>query len=187
MRRREFISLIGGAAAWPLAVRAQQGGPPVRRVGMLMTVMESDPATQNFITLFQRRLAELGWVEDGNVRFNRRWAAGNPERIRANVTEIVGLRPDVIVAQNTPMVAALHKETDSIPIVFVQVSDPVGDGFVETLARPGGSDGFHQHNVHARRQVARAVAGGRARHLARRISLEPCGIPGPRCLFSGPI
>jgi len=139
MRRREFISLIGGAAAWPLAVRAQQGGPPVRRVGMLMTVMESDPATQNFITLFQRRLAELGWVEDGNVRFNRRWAAGNPERIRANVTEIVGLRPDVIVAQNTPMVAALHKETDSIPIVFVQVSDPVGDGFVETLARPGGN------------------------------------------------
>jgi putative ABC transport system substrate-binding protein len=106
---------------------------------MLMTVMESDPSTQGWITLFQRRLAELGWVEDRNVRFNRRWAAGNPERIRANVTEIVGLRPDVIVAQNTPMVAGLHKETDSIPIVFVQVSDPVGDGFVETLARPGGN------------------------------------------------
>jgi putative ABC transport system substrate-binding protein len=106
---------------------------------MLMTVMESDPATQGFITLFQRRLAELGWVEDRNVRFNRRWAAGSPERIRANVIEIVGLRPDVIVAQNTPMVATLHKETDSIPIVFVQVSDPIGDGFVETLARPGGN------------------------------------------------
>jgi putative ABC transport system substrate-binding protein len=106
---------------------------------MLMTVMESDPATQGFITLFQRRLAELGWVEDRNVRFNRRWAAGSPERIRANVIEIVGLRPDVIVAQNTPMVAILHKETDRIPIVFVQVSDPIGDGFVETLARPGGN------------------------------------------------
>jgi putative ABC transport system substrate-binding protein len=106
---------------------------------MLMTVMESDPATQGWITLFQRRLAELGWVEDRNVRFNRRWAAGNSERIRANVAEIIGLRPDIIVAQNTPMVAALHKETDSIPIVFVQVSDPVGDGFVETLARPGGN------------------------------------------------
>jgi putative ABC transport system substrate-binding protein len=139
MRRRDFIKgIVGSGTFWPCAARAQ-GGPPVRRIGMLMTVMESDPATQGWINSFQRRLAELGWIEDGNVRFNRRWAAGNPERIRANVAEIIGLRPDVIVAQNTPMVAALHKETDSIPIVFVQVSDPVGDGFVETLARPGGN------------------------------------------------
>jgi putative ABC transport system substrate-binding protein len=136
MRRREFIALLGGATvAWPLAARAQQ----VRRVGVLMTVQESDPATQGFLAGFQRRLGELGWVEDRTVRFNRRWAIGDPERMRANIAEIVGLHPNVILAQNTPMVAALRKQTTTIPIVFVQVSDPVGDGFVETLARPGGN------------------------------------------------
>src|SRR5690349_872435 len=112
MKRRDFIVLVSGAVISPLVARAQQSGP-VRRVGMLMTVQESDPNTQGWIALFQRRLAELGWVEDQNVRFNRRWAAGSPERIRANVAEIVGLRPDVIFAQNTPMAAELHKATDA--------------------------------------------------------------------------
>jgi putative ABC transport system substrate-binding protein len=139
VRRREFITLLGGAtAAWPLAARAQDGGR-VRRIGILLTVNESDPATQRWLARFQRRLRELGWTDDRNVRFERRWAGGDPERMRANIAEIVKLAPDVILAQNTPMVAALHKQTDSIPIVFVQVSDPVGDGFVETLARPGGN------------------------------------------------
>src|SRR5437879_3644479 len=100
--RREFIAGLSGAAAWPMVARGQQT-ERMRRVGMLMTVQESDPGTQGYITIFQRRLAELGWAEDRDVRFNRRWAAGNPERIRANAAEIVGLRPDVIVAQNTPM------------------------------------------------------------------------------------
>src|ERR1700752_917759 len=132
IRRRDFVTLLGGAAAaWPLRARGQRG--PVRRVGMLMTREESDPDTQQYIALFQRRLAELGWIEDQNVRFNRRWSAGNLDRMRAHVSEIVGLRPDVILAQNTPMVAALQTTTDSIPIVFVQVSDPVGDGFVASL------------------------------------------------------
>ncbi len=139
MLRREFITLLGGAAvAWPVAARAQQRGP-VRRVGVLMTREESDPVYQEQLALFQRRLAELGWIEDQNVRFNRRWSAGNLDRMRAHVAEIVGLRPDVILAQNTPMVAALQTATDSIPIVFVQVSDPIGDGFVASLARPGGN------------------------------------------------
>jgi ABC-type uncharacterized transport system substrate-binding protein len=138
LKRREFISLIGGAAAWPLAARAQDGGR-LRRIGILLTVNESDPATQGWLARFQRRLRELGWTDDRNVRFERRWAGGDPERMRANIAEIVKLAPDVILAQNTPMVAALRKQTDSIPIVFVQVSDPVGDGFVETLARPGGN------------------------------------------------
>jgi putative ABC transport system substrate-binding protein len=134
--RRHFITLLGGAAAvWPLAARAQQP----RRIGILLTGQESDPATQGWIAVFQRRLGELGWIEGRNVRFERRWAGGNPERIRADVAEIVGLGPDVILAQNTPMVAALRKQTTTIPIVFVQVSDPVGDGFVESLARPGGN------------------------------------------------
>src|SRR4029077_5056476 len=86
-----------------------------------------------------RRLAELGWSEDRNIRLDRRWAGGDPARMSANIAEIVALAPDVILAQNTPMVAALIKRTERIPIVFVQVSDPVGDGFVESLARPGGN------------------------------------------------
>jgi putative ABC transport system substrate-binding protein len=135
MRRREFITLLGGAAAWPLAARAQQ----LRRIGILMTVQEGDPATQVWLAGFKRRLSELGWTEDINVRFLRRWAGGDPERIRANVAEIIDLGPDVILAQNTPMVAALRRQTKSVPIVFVQVSDPVGDGFVEALPRPGGN------------------------------------------------
>jgi putative ABC transport system substrate-binding protein len=136
IKRREFITLLGGAAVtWPLAVRAQQP----RQIGMLLTVQESDPATQDSIAVFQRRLRELGWVEDRTIRFERRYAGGDPQRMSANIAEIVGLRPDVILAQNTPMVAALRRQTDSIPIVFVQVSDPVGAGFVETLPRPGGN------------------------------------------------
>jgi putative ABC transport system substrate-binding protein len=135
MRRRNFLSVLGGAVALPLAARAQQS----RQIGMLLTVQEGDPATQDWIGVFQRRLRELGWVEDRTIRFERRYAEGDPQRMSANIAEIVGLRPDVILAQNTPMVAALRRQTDSIPIVFVQVSDPVGDGFVESLAHPGGN------------------------------------------------
>ncbi len=135
MRRREFLGVLGGSAMWPFTAHAQQ----LRRVGMLMTVQESDPTSQGWLATFQRRLAEFGWTEDQTVRFNRRWAAGDPDRMRAHISEIVGLKPDVILAQNTPMVAALRQQTSTIPIVFVQVSDPVGDGFVGSLARPGGN------------------------------------------------
>src|SRR5262245_49534309 len=138
LRRRELITLLGGAAAWPLAARAQQG-ERMRRVGILLTVQESDASTQSSLNAAQRRLAELGWMEDRNVRFDRRWAGGDAQRMRANVAEIVALAPDVILAQFTPMVAALRKQTESIPIVFVAVSDPVGEGFVNSLARPGGN------------------------------------------------
>jgi putative tryptophan/tyrosine transport system substrate-binding protein len=139
MRRREFIMLLGGAAVIsPLPAHAQQR-ERTRRIGVLLTGEESDPATQGWFAVFQRRLSELGWTDERNVRFERRWASGDPQRMRANVAEIVGLAPDVILAQNTPMVAALRKQTDNIPIVFVQVSDPVGDGFVESLAHPGGN------------------------------------------------
>jgi len=135
MRRRAFIKLMGSVGAWPFTAHAEQ----LRRVGMLMTVQESDPTSQGWLATFQRRLAEFGWTEDQTVRFNRRWAAGDPDRMRAQVSEIVGLKPDVILAQNTPMVAALREQTNTIPIVFVQVSDPVGEGFVGSLARPGGN------------------------------------------------
>jgi putative ABC transport system substrate-binding protein len=136
MKRREFITLFGGAAAaLPLGSRAEC--EPVRRIGILLTAQESDPATQGWLAALQQRLKELGWTDGHNASFERRWAGADSEHMRANIVEIVGLAPDVILAQNTPMVAALRMQTNSIPIVFVQVSDPVGDGFVETLARPG--------------------------------------------------
>jgi putative ABC transport system substrate-binding protein len=138
MIRREFITLLGGAAAWPLAARAQQG-ERMRRIGILLTVQDSDPATQGWLAAFERRLNELGWIDDRNVRFERRFAGGEPARLRTNIAEMVRLAPDVILAQNTPMVATLRQQTDTIPIVFVQVSDPVGEGFVQALARPGGN------------------------------------------------
>jgi putative tryptophan/tyrosine transport system substrate-binding protein len=139
MRRRAFISLLGGAAAaWPLAASAQQP-ERMRRIGVLLNTQENDPATQGWLDGFQQRLRQIGWVEDRTIRFERRYAGGDPQRRFANIAEIVGLRPDVILAQNTPMVAALRRQTDNIPIVFVQVSDPVGDGFVESLAHPGGN------------------------------------------------
>jgi putative ABC transport system substrate-binding protein len=138
MRRRNFITLLGGAAAWPLAARAQQP-ERIRLVAIMVTAQENDQATQPRVAGFQRRLAELGWAEGRNIRFERRFTGGSTESIRANVTAMVSLRPDLILAQNTPMVAALHAQTDNIPIVFVQVSDPVGAGFVKALARPGGN------------------------------------------------
>src|SRR5204862_18781 len=128
MRRREFLGVLGGAAAgWtlpaltPSVARAQAA----RRIGFLLTVAESDPATLGWIKEFQRRLSELGWNEPRNISFIPRWAAGDPDRIRANIAEIAKLAPAVIVAQNTPMVAELRKQVTSIPVVFVQVSDPV--------------------------------------------------------------
>jgi putative ABC transport system substrate-binding protein len=135
MRRREFIAILGGATASPLfapfASRAQQ----VRRVGILVVQAERDAQVQSNVAMFQRRLAELGWVENRNTRFEHRYADGDPERMRTNTAEIIRLKPDVILAQNTPMVAVLRQQTTTIPIVFVSVSDPVGDGFVENLAR----------------------------------------------------
>jgi putative ABC transport system substrate-binding protein len=110
-----------------------------QRIGISLTVRETDAATRGWLVAFQHRLQELGWAADRNVTYETRWAGGDRERMRANIAEILRLAPDIILAQNTPMVAALRKQTTTIPIVFVQVSDPVGDGFVESLARPGGN------------------------------------------------
>lgn len=131
MRRREFLGVLGAAAAWP--AHAQQ----IRRVGIVLTAAESDAATQSFIATFQRRIQDLGWSEDRNIRFDKRYAAGNRNRLRENIAEILRLSPDVVLAQNTPTVADLQHQTKTVPIVFVMVSDPVGDGFVDNLAKPG--------------------------------------------------
>jgi ABC-type uncharacterized transport system substrate-binding protein len=136
MRRREFITVLGGAAAWPLAARAQQPGQ-VRRVGVLMALAQNDPEAQLRVQAFETGLRELGWVEGRNLSLDRRWVP-EASRLRAQATELIGLAPDLILAVTTPVVAGLLPMSRTLPIVFVQVTDPVGSGFVPNLARPGG-------------------------------------------------
>jgi putative ABC transport system substrate-binding protein len=139
MRRRDFIALLGGAAvALPLATRAQQG-EHMRRVGVLLSIAETDPDAQRRIQAFRQGLEELGWTEGRNVRVEYRFGAADSARIATQVAELVALKPDVIVGNSTPVVSALRQATHSIPVVFVQIIDPVGSGLVETLARPGGN------------------------------------------------
>ena len=139
MNRREFIMLLGGAAAaWPLAARAQQGGR-MRRVGVLQNLASDDPAEQARLMAFGQGLQELGWTIGQNVRIENRWSAGDPERIRRNTEEMVALAPDVILASGNAGVAPLLQATRTVPVVFVIVPDPVGAGFVDSLARPGGN------------------------------------------------
>jgi putative ABC transport system substrate-binding protein len=139
MRRREFISLLGGSvAAWSGAARAQQG-TRARRVGVLMGLAESDSDAQPRVTAFLRQLQELGWTDGGNVRIDYRWTAGDVERARAAAKDLVGLEPDVILGHTTSSVVALRQETRTIPIVFTIVSEPVANRFVESLAHPGGN------------------------------------------------
>jgi ABC-type uncharacterized transport system substrate-binding protein len=139
VNRREFITLIGGAAAaWPLAVRAQQG-ERMRRVGVLMGFAADDPVAQRRLLAFAQALAQSGWTDGRNVRMDIRWGASDLERIRKYAAELAALAPDVILARGAGAVGALLQATRAVPIVFVQVAEPVGAGFVETLARPGGN------------------------------------------------
>jgi putative tryptophan/tyrosine transport system substrate-binding protein len=139
MRRREFIALLGGAAAWPVVARAQRTGGGMRRVGVLMNVVESDPQGQARLAVFVQRLRELGWTEGRNVRFDFRGGAGDSERYRQYATELLALSPDVIFTNASATVAGLQQVTRTVPIVFATVIDPVGAGLVESLARPGGN------------------------------------------------
>jgi len=135
--RREFIILLGGAAvAWSRATMAQQ---TTRRIGVLMAIAESDAEGQARLQSFRTRMRELGWTDGDNIRLDYRWAAGVADRFRTAAAELVGLKPDVILAETTPAVAALQRETQTIPIVFVRINDPIGSGFVQSLARPGGN------------------------------------------------
>ena len=138
MRRREFISLIGGAAGWPLVARAQQP-ERMRRIGVLMSVEESDPEGKTQLSRFTQGLAESGWADGRNLRMEVRWGGGDVNRTQTFAKELVALQPDVILAQGTPGTAALQRETHTIPVVFVIVADPVGPGFVAGLSRPGGN------------------------------------------------
>jgi putative ABC transport system substrate-binding protein len=144
VRRREFITLLGGAAAafsvscsisWPLAARAQQP----RRIGVLTPFTELDAEGRSRVSAFREAFREAGWLEGRNIQIDYRWAGGDPDRIRAYAAEIVGRAPEAILCNSTPILAALRKETQTIPIVFIGVSDPVGVGFVASMARPGGN------------------------------------------------
>ena len=137
MRRREFLGVLGGAAAaWPFAARAQQG-ERVRRIGILTNNAASDPEAQNRLISFAQGMAQLGWTVGQNVRIESRWGAGNSDNIRKHAAELAAFAPDVILAASTPVMAALQQVTRTVPIVFVQVIDPVGGDFVDSLARPG--------------------------------------------------
>jgi putative tryptophan/tyrosine transport system substrate-binding protein len=142
MRRRQFITLLGGAAAWPLAARAQQD-ERVRRVGWLIGRAENDPFTQASRAAFQEALAKLGWIEGRNLRIDLRFAADDPYRIRAYAMELVGLAPDVIVTGSAVATRAVQQQTQTIPIVFVGGGDPAAIGLVRNIARPeGNTTGF---------------------------------------------
>jgi putative tryptophan/tyrosine transport system substrate-binding protein len=139
MRRREFITLLGSAAAtWPLAARAQRADR-VRLVGVLMAYAESDPVAQSWLAAFRGGLTKLGWTEGSNLRIELRWSAADADRMRALAKELVDLRPDAIFGVTTPAIGALARETRTIPIVFAGVSDPIGSGFAASLAHPGGN------------------------------------------------
>jgi putative tryptophan/tyrosine transport system substrate-binding protein len=146
MRRRDFITVLdGAAAAWPLAAQAQQRNG-VRRIAVLMDTEETNTDGQARIAAFRQGLQQLGWTEDRNIRIDLRWGGGNVERTRAYAAELVGLKPDVIFAYAVAQLAPLSRETRTIPIVFCGASAPVEDGFIASFAHPGGNiTGFTQY------------------------------------------
>src|SRR6266403_1110044 len=136
VRRREFITLLGGAAAWPLAARAQT--KRMRQVGVLMGLVANDPEAQSRVAAFENGLRELGWVKGRNLSIEYRWA-GDGNVLRDNAAELLAMAPDLILANSTPVTAALREQSGAVPIVFTQVVDPVGQGLVPNLAHPGGN------------------------------------------------
>jgi putative ABC transport system substrate-binding protein len=138
MRRREFITLLSGAAAWPLVVRAQQG-ERIRRIGVLTELAADDTEAQARNAALLQALQELGWTVGRNMQIDFRWGAGNAEYYRARTSELMALRPDIILANGTSVIGPVLQTTRTVPIVFVNVTDPVAGGFVESLARPGGN------------------------------------------------
>jgi putative tryptophan/tyrosine transport system substrate-binding protein len=149
VRRREFIGLLGSATAWPVAARAQQPDR-MRRIGVLTTIAADDPEAQARLTTFRAHLEQLGWTDRRNMQIETRFGGGDADRIRKSATELVALAPDVILAIATPALAPLLQLTHTVPIVFVIVADPVGAGFVDSLARPAGNaTGFTTYDYSA--------------------------------------
>ena len=163
MERREFIRPFGSTTVlWPLAARAQQN-QRVRHIGVLMAYAESDSTAQSWLAAFRAALAKLGWTEGSNLRIELRWSAADVDRMRTLAKELVDLRPNAIFGVTTPAIGALARETRTIPIVFAGVSDPIGAGYVDNLARPGGNiTGFMTGNA--------AALGGKWMELLKQIA-----------------
>jgi putative tryptophan/tyrosine transport system substrate-binding protein len=178
VRRREFITLLGGAAAWPLAARAQQG-ERMRRIGVLMPAAADDPVIQARVGAFLQGLALLGWTIGRNVRVDTRWATANAAEIRRHAAELVALAPDVILASGASTVGPLLQVTRSVPIVFPSTGDPVGAGFVDSLARPGGNaTGFmsYEYSMAGKwLELLKEIAPGVTRVAAIRNPASPSG------------
>jgi putative ABC transport system substrate-binding protein len=183
IRRRQFITLLGGAAAWPMAARAQQG-ERIRRIGVLMNLDADDSEGQARLAAFLQGLQEAGWAVGRNARIDIRWGAGDPEQIRKYVREVVALTPDVILASTNEVMVPLRQATRNIPIVFAAVTDPVAAGLVESLARPGGNaTGFTSadYGMSAKwLELLKDVAP----HVARVAVLYDVGNPGGLPQFS---
>ncbi len=179
MRRREFVSLLGGVPTWPLAARAQPR-ERVRRIGVLMNLAADDPEGQARVAAFLQGLQEAGWVVGRNAQIDIRWGVGDAERSRKNATELIAPTPDVAFATTFPTVAALQQETRTVPIVFAGVIDPVGAGLVASLARPGGNTtGFagFEYGLSAKwLELLKQVAPRLTRVAVLRDSLTPVGI-----------
>jgi len=179
VKRREFIALLGGAAAWPLAARAQQG-TPTRRIGVLTNRAADDPEVQTRYAAFLQGLQEAGWAVGRNMRIDVRWSGGDAGRIRAFAQELIALAPDVILATNTPTVVALQQVTRTVPIVFATVGDPVGAGVVDSLARPGGNvTGFmnFEYSMSGKwPELLKQIAPGVMRAAILRDAANPAGI-----------
>ncbi len=143
MKRREFVSLFAGAVAalllWPLAARAQRTDRIMRRLGVLMAIAANDPEARRRVAAFEHGLRERGWIDGRNISIDYRWASDDPELLRSEAAALVAAAPDLIFANSTPGLTALRKESTTLPMVFVQVTDPVGQGLVANLARPGGN------------------------------------------------
>ena len=169
MRRREFVTLVGGAAAWPLSVHAQQP-TAMRRIGLLMTGVPTEPTLRSYVAAFEQTLRTMGWVDGQNVRIDYRWNAGNAEQAQVNAKELVALSPEVIMVASTTNLRALQATNSPIATVFVQVSDPVAQGFVANLARPAGHiTGFSAYEFSMGRsgstcsgRLRRTLAGSRS-------------------------
>jgi putative ABC transport system substrate-binding protein len=174
MKRREFITLLGGAAvAWPLAVRAQQADK-MRRIGVILPAAANDAEFQTWVGAFLQALAQLGWIIGNNVRIDIRWATANAADIRRHAAELAALAPDVILASGTSTVGPMLQATRTVPVVFPTVVDPVGAGFVDSLARPGGNaTGFLLYEIQPGREMAGAAQADRAGRDASGASSRP--------------
>jgi putative ABC transport system substrate-binding protein len=179
VKRRAFISLLGGAAAWPLSARAQQPERE-RRIGVLMNRAAADPEGQAQVAAFREALQQMGWSEGRNVRIDTRWGENDVELDRRYATELLAFAPDVILASGTLSVAALRRVTRTLPIVFADISDPIGAGLVDTLARPGGNvTGFmiFEYSLSGKwLELLKEIAPRLVRAAVLRDSANPAGI-----------